>query len=508
MQNNFRQDHLKAKTEECVVGELICNMNAAALALEASLKRESPNFSRKILSCALVCVLTSAPALVFAQSKGPVYGNLRYEDDYSFLANTDKRGSDPFNRLKKIPVGGNVALTFGGQYRFRFENDVNRRLGASTPQAQSFILNRVYLFAEMEIARRVRFFGEFKYARVTDNELPVPLHTHDQVDVQNLFAEFWLLPHAQNKLGLRAGRQELQFGKQRVIGPGDWVNSRRTFQGVRMLAQRAAWKLDLFAVRPVELQPEEMNPADKSQNLLGLHAQRTQKGRLLAAYYLRLKENDRLIKDSRGVAGDYLYHTLGVNFDGSAGNFDWTNEAAYQFGEFGADKIRAYMISLEGGYTLAKLPAKPRVGAGFDRASGDQDPSDGELQTFNQLFPTAHPFLGWADQVARQNIQAATLSLTMRPHARVSAKVQVLGFRLAQAKDAFYNAAGATVRRSTSGAAGKELGSELDAEMIFNCCRHNSIVFGYARFMPGDFIKQTGTAKTHHLFYVMVPVRF
>ena len=447
-------------------------------------------------------------AHTFAQARGPVYGNLRYEDDYSYLNNSQARGNDPFNRLKKIPVGGNIALTFGGQYRFRFENDSNRRLGASTPQAQDFFLNRLYLFAEMEIARRVRFFGEFKYASVIDNELPVPLHTHDQPDVQNLFAEFWLAPQTPNKLGLRVGRQELQLGKQRVIGPGDWTNSRRTFQGARMSAQLASWKLDLFGVRPVELQPEEINPADQSQNLLGLHAQRTQKGRLFAAYYLRLKENDRLIKDSRGAAGDYLYHTVGANFDGSRGNWDWTNEAAYQFGKFGADNIQAYMISLESGYTFAKLPAQPRFGVGFDLASGDDDPADDKQQTFNQLFPTAHPFLGWADQVGRQNIQAMSLLLTLRPLKRVTLKLQGFDFNLNAQRDAHYNAAGAAVRRNSTGTVGKDLGTEFDTELTVNCCRHNSFVFGYARFMPGAFIKQTGPSQTHNLFYVMVPVRF
>ncbi len=451
-----------------------------------------------------VCSVLWCAANVFAQQPGgPVYNNVRYEDDYGVL-----KAGDPFNALKKIPLGGKSNLSFGGSYRFRFENDSNRRFGASTPQAQSFYLNRLFLFADAQIAQRVRLFGEFKIAGITGNELPAPAPAHDKPDVQNLFAHIDLIKQPARKLALRFGRQEMQFGKQRLISPLDWLNARRTFDGGRVSASVSAWKFDAFVTRLVEQDPEEVNRADESQLFSGVYAQRTVKGRSVAFYYLSLNEDDALARSGNGVAGDFHYQTLGAAFDGSHKNFDWTTEAAYQFGSFSSDDISAYMLAFEGGYTLHQAWAKPRFSLGLDLASGDKDPADNKKQTFHQLFPLAHPYFGWADQVARQNIRAATLSLTLRPHARFSVKAQALGFSLAQAKDAFYNAAGAAVRRSTTGAAGKELGSEIDAEVTFNFNVHLSVMLGYARFMPGDFIKKTGLAETHNLFYVMVPVRF
>jgi hypothetical protein len=441
-----------------------------------------------------------------AQPKGPVYSNVRYEDDYGFLANG--RGTDPFNQIKKIPLGGQSSLSFGGSYRFRFERDANRRFGASNPQTQSFYLNRIFLFADVSLGSRVRVFGEGKYAAIANNDLPAPLTAEDNLDLQNLFAEVWLVKNDKAKLGLRAGRQEMQFGKQRLVSPLDWVNTRRTFDGGRVTANVSGWKLDGFFTRVVEQNPEAFNRADDSQTFAGAYAQRTFKGKSVSFYYLRLKEDDLLARSGSGAAGDYQCGTVGAGYDGANKNFDWTTEAAYQFGSFSTDDIAAYMLAFEGGYTFGKAWAKPRLALGLDIASGDKDPTDDKKQTFNQLFPLAHPYFGWADQVARQNIQAATLSLTLRPHARVSAKVQALGFRLAQARDAFYNAAGAAVRRSTTGAAGKDLGSEFDAEVTYNPNVHLSVMLGYTRFTPGDFIKQTGVAETHNLFYVMVPVRF
>lgn len=455
-----------------------------------------------VFICAFLFYFVSA----LAQPQGPIYGGVRYDDDYSFLANG--RGGDPFNQFKKIPAGGSVELTFGGQYRFRFERDENRRFGATTPPSQSFNLHRVYLFAEARLAPPLRLFGEFKYAAITGNELPAPVTAEDEPDVQNLFAEVWARHDAQTKLGLRAGRQELLFGKQRVIGPSDWANNRRTFDGLRLIAHGRGWKIDGFVTRPVEFIPDRMNKAFEEQTLAGIYAQRPRGNKSFSAYYLVLK--NRLPPPTIGVAanGKLLCHTLGAAFDGKAGNLDWTNEAAYQFGDFSGSAISAYMVSLESGYTFAGIFPKPRIAAGFDFASGDESPSDAKYQTYSPLFPTAHPFLGWADQTGRQNLRAFNLQLSAQPHRRVTLRLQGFKFGLAQKRDAFYNKAAVAVRRSLIGAAGTDLGREIDAETAINLGVHASVVLGLAQFHPGDFIKNTGVSKTPQLYYVMAPIRF
>lgn len=451
-------------------------------------------------------VLICCAADIMAQPQGPIYSSVRYEDDYTFLVNG--RGSDPFNQFKKIPAGGSVELTFGGQYRFRFEHDANRRFGASNPPSQSFYLNRLYVFGDLRLGRRARLFGEFKYAGITDNELPAALTAHEKPDLQNLFAEIWLRHQEREKVSLRAGRQELLFGKQRLIGLSDWANSRRTFDAIRLLVQPAGWKFDAFVAHPLELNPDEINKTDRSQTFTGVYAQRPMKGRTIAAYYLALHEDDSLIKNGSGSTGNFIYHTLGFAGDGAATNFDWTGEAAYQFGDFGGDAIRAYMASFEGGYTFARLGMKPRIGIGLNLASGDNDPADARQKTFNPLFPASHPVLGWADQVGRRNIKTLEALFTAAPHRRIGVKIQGLKFSLANKHDALYNAGGAVSRRDVTGAAGNDAGFEIDAELSVNINVHARIQFGYARFVPGEFIKKTGARATHNLIYLMAPFTF
>jgi hypothetical protein len=48
------------------------------------------------------------------------------------------------------------------------------------------------------------------------------------------------------------------------------------------------------------------------------------------------------------------------------------------------------MWTARGGHTFSNLPGSPRVGLDIDVASGDSDPTDGTMETFNHLFPLGH----------------------------------------------------------------------------------------------------------------------
>jgi len=59
----------------------------------------------------------------------------------------------------------------------------------------------------------------------------------------------------------------------------------------------------------------------------------------------------------------------------------------YQWGSFGRGEIRGWMVASDTGYTFPSLPLKPRLGVKANIASGDEEPADQDLQTFNHLFP-------------------------------------------------------------------------------------------------------------------------
>src|SRR5258708_12144071 len=57
-----------------------------------------------------------------------------------------------------------------------------------------------------------------------------------------------------------------------------------------------------------------------------------------------------------------------------------------QGGRFGWGGIRAWGSVIEGSHLLADAVWSPRLGLVFDAASGDKNPADPNLQTFNAMF--------------------------------------------------------------------------------------------------------------------------
>lgn len=436
-------------------------------------------------------------------SVGPKYHNLRFQDNYSYLNNPANRGVDLFDPLKNIGLGGSAKLTFGGHYRFRYESDNNRKLGASDPTSQEVYLNRLFLHADFRVSNVFGLFAEFKWAGIRNNELAAPPIAHDRPDIHNLFVDGWAFNNKNVKLGLRLGRQELQFGKQRLISPLDWANTRRIFEGVRIMSKFSGWSIDGFVTRPVTIKPTEFNTPDLNKTFSGIYATRRHNKHLFSAYFLAYT-NDA----PSGQPGDFTYLTLGSGYDGKAGKFDWSTEAAFQFGQVGEDNLSAHMVSLSGGYTFKEHDLKPRIGLNWDLASGDGDPSDGKAKTFHHLFPLGHAYFGWADQVGRRNMHAASVQLSAHPSKTVTTKLNWFSFNLLQKEDALYNAGGKATRLDVTGASGRHVGNELDALIIIKLNRHASFHLGYLHFAPGGFIKNTGTSESHNMLYMMLPVKF
>lgn len=127
-------------------------------------------------------------------------------------------------------------------------------------------------------------------------------------------------------------------------------------------------------------------------------------------------------------------------------------------------------------------------------SSGDRDPSDDAHGTFNQLFPLAHKYMGFAGLVARQNINDVNLLWTASPTKKVKLLACYHVFSLDESRDAFYNAEGAPNRVDLTGAAGRDVGQELDLTVQYNFTPRADILFGYAHFWAGNFVRGTNPA--------------
>jgi hypothetical protein len=440
---------------------------------------------------------------------GPKYYNLRYDEDFSYLAGEPGTyREDIWDPLKWIPLTDDWSLTLGGQARLRFESEHNKAFGSIEPSQDAFLLQRYFLHADLRHDDWLRFFVQGKFAYVTDRDINVGLAgLEDHADIHQAFADVTALI-VENRVTLRVGRQELEYGNQRLISPLDWGNTRRTFDGIRLFAALEDWRLDAFAVRPVLGDRRNLDDEDENVDFYGLYS--TYKGtKELAAdfYWLLLKDNN-IAANSNGDAGRRTLYTPGTRMWGARGNWDYETELAAQFGTFAGDRVRAWMATAGGGYTFRDYAWQPRLGLLYDYASGDGDPTDGTHETFNQHYPLGHAWLGYLDLVGRSNIHAIKAQVEVKPARTITAWADFHTFFADKDNDALYSAAGAPTRRLASGTGSQMIGYELDLAVKLALDVHTTALLGHSYMWPGEFIDATGDSDNPSLFYAQIEYKF
>lgn len=427
-----------------------------------------------------------------------------FDADYRYI---DAPGYDPdfLERLHRVHLGDNWLFGTGGQIFGRHVHETSSRL---TGRTNDFDLIRARIYADVWYKDIFRFHVEFLSAHTANQDLPPLLTDEDRFDFQNLFVDIKLFEIGCQPVYVRAGRQELLFGSQRVISPPDWNNTRRTFQGVRLFRQSEKFDFDLFWVQPVIPNNTKLDTVDHHQNFYGAWATyRPQKGQVVDTYYLFLDNSN-----TRSVLGVNLaptsVHTVGSRYAGDKNHFLWDFEGMFQFGQRGPSSITAGSATAGLGYNFANAPMNPTFWAYYDWASGDHDPTGGNYTTFNQLFPFGHYYLGWLDQVARQNIRDVNMHLYLYPTKWITVNVQYHFFALDSARDALYNATGAPIRVSPNGTAGGTVGRELDVIVNFHLSNRVDIISGYSKLYAGDFISNTGNGRSPEFWYVGYSLRW
>jgi hypothetical protein len=237
----------------------------------------------------------------------------------------------------------------------------------------------------------------------------------------------WLGWH-RDDWSLRLGRQEAPFGSSRIVSVRDGPNIRLAFDGARVTWARAANRLDLIALRPVRNRPGAFDDvSERKQALWGAYATLAPQAAgpaRLDVYWLGYERRDARFAIG---AGDEYRQSLGARFFGRLDGWDWNWEALVQRGRFdgstvGRQRIRAWTMATDSGFTLAGRSWQPRLGLKADIASGDANLADDRLQTFNGLFPNASYF-SQASLLAPANLidLQPTLSVRPRPNLEITA---------------------------------------------------------------------------------------
>lgn len=160
------------------------------------------------------------------------------------------------------------------------------------------------------------------------------------------------------------------------------------------------------------------------------------------------------------------------------------------------------------GRIFADLPLSPSYWIYYDMATSTRNPGESPASTFQQLFPFSHYYLGWTDQVGRQNIRDFNQHLYLYPAPWLTCWIQYHRLWLFSARYALYNAAAQVSRVSPNGSAGYDVGQEVDLVLNFHLGPRSDILAGYCTLFGGDFLRQTGPSANSSLSFVQNQFRW
>lgn len=465
---------------------------AILLLLPAGLSAQgSPESPERTAPADLTAAAPSAPTAPEADAGGrtaPSFLPLRFDERWE--------GTD--RGLKHLSLAGDdrIYLTIGGQLRARGERVSHYLSEVGEGRTDGYGGTRTLLSADLWITTHARFFVEGRDAVGLDRDLPGGRRTndHDRADLQNAFAEGRFLV-GRTSVSARFGRQELLLGRERLVGPSDWNNARRAFEGTRLMLARGATTLDFLLLRPVLVRSSAGNRADSATALRGLVLGGRAGETGWQGYLLHLEQDS---VEFAGVVGTHRRITAGARADGALPRLGvvalgWDAEGAVQRGTLGAERIHAWFGVGEATAQLPDLPWRPSLTAGVELASGDAAAGDGRAGTFHQLFPSAHSHGGQADVVGRQNARELRIAVAATPVAPLAVRLSAHRFDRLRAADAVYAKSGAPLRAED--AAPNDLGTELDLSATWQIGRHLRLLAGAAHFAPGRWFRaSTGGA--------------
>lgn len=445
----------------------------------------------------------------------PAFQFLRQREDWSkepYFAPDDHDGLDPLKYVRLSDDGKNWA-TFAGQTWLRTEGWNNFNFGTRPPNGKVddiYASWRLRLSGDFHFGDTFRVFIEGKSALVTERDLAGGKRPIDEdlIALQQLFADVRFKLDDRSSLTLRPGRQMLLYGKQRLVSPLPWGNTLRTWDGVSALYKRDAWSIDGFATRFVPVQQTKINTPDSGNEFYGVYASKAPKGTApaLDGYWLGL-HND--VASFNGTSGSENRQTLGGRIGGTFAEqaFDYDFETAVQFGTIGNDDIMAGMVATQVGRRFANANMKPRAWIGFDYASGDGEPGDGDAGTFNQLYPLGHAYFGYIDTIGRQNILDASFGASCKPSDKVTLEIGNHAFWVPSREDAVYNAGGGVVRPGGVSSS-NYVGFEVDLTATYVIAPHLDFLLGYSHFFAGSLIDQSGASEDIDFVYFTIQYTF
>ncbi|MCX6550920.1 MAG: alginate export family protein [Acidobacteria bacterium] len=436
----------------------------------------------------------------------PAYQPNAANEDWSALKNPANR-TDWWDWAKYIPFGNEGFVTLSSEIRFRPEGF--RLKGSETlPSVRDNYLLQRYLFgADVRLGPRVRVFTEFQSGIINGKIGATRPTDQNTFDLHQAFFEWRRRPGQDKRFNLRIGRQELTIGSSRLISASPGLNTKRSFDGARLVFGSGSWTVEGAVALLTEMSKGVLDDDPlRGVKFWGVAAARPSprwvKG-LLVLYYLGVKNDDA--RFAQGLGRD-LRHTFGVSWRGSGPHLDLNYDVIFQAGSFNDVAARAWAVSTETGHGFSKTRWSPRLSVRFNSASGDHDAADPHLQSFNPLFPGSS-YAGIVGLFGPTNMTDVTPTITVTPRKNFILGFEQPNYWRSSTGDGLYNVNLQVMARPTAGT-GRYVGSSFNIFTVWQARRHLQITGAIMRMQSGGFLERTIAGKGLGLYSISTIYRF
>lgn len=438
----------------------------------------------------LILVLLQA---LTASAQQPAFKPLRYDEDYSGSKADTTAGW--YNRMKYLPLSrsGNTWLSFGGEVRFQYFRFENEDWGDAPEDKDGYILTRYLGHADLHAGKYFRAFVQLQSSLAGGKPQPPSPVDENQLDLHQAFVDVTLPLRQQQTLTLRAGRQEMMYGSQRLVSVREAPNNRQAFDAVKLMYESKRLKADAFYSYYVVARDKIFD--DKlgdDTRFWGAYAAISEVPLLhnIDAYYFGLRKAEADLDDG---AGRERRHSIGARIWKRSSTWQYDLEGVYQWGKLADNRISAWTLSSNTSYIFSKARLTPELGLKAELISGDRHYDDGRLQTFNPLFPKG-AYFGLAALIGPSNLADLHPYLTLKLNKQLSWQMDYDLFWRMSSQDGIY---GPNARLIYSGrnTTSREIGQQLGANLEYT---PNPFLYFRAEltwFKAGDYLKEAGTGK-------------
>jgi len=291
----------------------------------------------------------------------------------------------PFRWQDSCSVLGLPWLMLGAEYRLKTEYLDAPDFGLRPADvAYTAVGERALLHVDLRTGIGVRAFLQLAAATDAGRKPAERPFDRTRADVAQAFLDVPLFKVAV----LRVGRQELDSGGNRLISVREAANLRLAFDMAHLAASVAGFDAVAFYGRPVLNQVRTFDDrGSPAETLRGGWLQRrlwNDPSAPTANLFFFSRDRARAVYE-QGMASD-ARRTLGMRLFGAMTGWDYSVQAARQYGWFGTSVIHAFGLAGDAGWH-PDLPGRPRIAASFGYASGDRHAGDKTLGTFDVLYP-------------------------------------------------------------------------------------------------------------------------